>query len=118
MGAISWKLRTEAPWKDILFEFFPWKTTYSLFNRWASKSCEGVFLSYEAKLIQNGYTPTQGLPGLTKHASEARRGEDRAIERSRGRLTTKLQIAADAHGYPIDFEITGSEVHDATIEKK
>jgi transposase len=48
-----------------------------------------------------------------QHASGARLGEERAIGRSRGGPTTKLHIAADAHGNPIDFEITGGEVHDA-----
>lgn len=48
-----------------------------------------------------------------QHASGARRGEERAIGRSRGGPTTKIHIAADAHGNPIDFEVTGGEVHDA-----
>jgi transposase len=57
-----------------------------------------------------------------QHASGARKGAERAIGRSRGGSTTKIHIAADAHGNPIDFEITGGEVHDsqaanALIEK-
>ena len=48
-----------------------------------------------------------------QHASGARRGQERAIGISRGGPTTKIHIAADAHGNPIDFEITGGEVHDA-----
>ena len=48
-----------------------------------------------------------------QHASGARIGEERAIGRSRGGPTTKLHIVADAHGNPIDFEITEGEVHDA-----
>lgn len=47
-----------------------------------------------------------------QHASGARRGEDRAIGRSRGGSTTKIHMACDAHGNPIYFEITGGEVHD------
>ncbi len=47
-----------------------------------------------------------------QHASGARLGEERAIGKSRGGSTTKIHIAADAHGNPIDFEITGGEVHD------
>lgn len=48
-----------------------------------------------------------------QHASGARLGEERAIGRSHGGATTKIHMAADAHGNPIDFEITGGEVHDA-----
>ncbi len=50
-----------------------------------------------------------------QHASGARRGNDRAIGRSCGGLTTKIHICADAHGNPIDFKITGGEVHDSKI---
>ena len=50
-----------------------------------------------------------------QHASGARRGEERAIGRSCGGLTTKIHICADAHGNPIDFKITGGEVHDAKV---
>ena len=50
-----------------------------------------------------------------QHASGARIGEERAIGRSRGGATTKIHLAADAHGNPIDFEITGGEVHDVKV---
>ena len=48
-----------------------------------------------------------------QHASGARHGEERAIGKSRGGPTTKIHMACDAHGNPIDFEVTGGEVHDA-----
>ena len=50
-----------------------------------------------------------------QHASGARHGEERCIERSRGGPTTKIHMATDAHGNPIDFEITGGNVHDAKV---
>jgi transposase len=50
-----------------------------------------------------------------QHASGARSGHERAIGRSCGGLSTKLHICADAHGNPVDFEITGGQVHDAKI---
>ena len=50
-----------------------------------------------------------------QHASGARIGEERAIGKSRGGSTTKIHVAADAHGNPIDFEVTGGEVHDAKV---
>jgi len=53
-----------------------------------------------------------------QHASGARIGEERAIGRSHGGPTTKIHMAADAHGNPIDFEITGGEVHDAKAAPK
>jgi len=53
-----------------------------------------------------------------QHASGARVGEERAIGISRGGATSKIHIAADASGNPIDFEITGGEVHDSQVASK
>ena len=50
-----------------------------------------------------------------QHASGARRGEDRAIGRSRGGATTKIHLSCDADGYPLDFKITGGVVHDSQV---
>lgn len=65
MEAILWKLRTGAPWRDVPEEFCPWKTAYNRFNRWAAKGLwENFFLSYEAKLIRSGYSPTEVMSAL------------------------------------------------------
>src|SRR5688572_30036557 len=50
-----------------------------------------------------------------QHASGARHGQERAIGRSYGELASKIHLCADAHGNPIDFEITGGEVHDSQV---
>ena len=50
-----------------------------------------------------------------QHASGARRDEERAIGKSCRGSTTKIHMATDAHGNPLDFEITGGDVHDAKI---
>lgn len=66
MEAILWKLRTGAPWRDVPVEFCPWKTAYNRFNRWAAKGLWAeFFLSYEAKLIRSGYSPTEVTSALT-----------------------------------------------------
>ena len=39
-------------------------------------------------------------------------GEDQAIGRSRGGLSTKIHTLVDALGYPIAFHLTGGEAHD------
>jgi transposase len=50
-----------------------------------------------------------------QHASGARRGEYRAIGRTPGGPTTKIHMAADAHGNPYYFEVTGGQVHDSKV---
>ena len=39
---------------------------------------------------------------------------DTALGRSRGGLTTKIHLLADEHGLPVDFLLTGGQVHDCT----
>jgi len=71
MEAILWKLRTGAPWRDVPVEFCPWKTAYNRFNRWAAKGLWAeFFLSYEAKLIRSGYSPTEVTSALTNMQAE------------------------------------------------
>lgn len=53
-----------------------------------------------------------------QHASGARHGFKRAIGRSRGERTTKIHLATDANGLPIDFKITGGEVHDSQVAEQ
>ena len=53
-----------------------------------------------------------------QHASGARYGFERAIGQSRGGQTTKIHLATDANGLPIDFKITGGDVHDSQVAKQ
>ena len=50
-----------------------------------------------------------------QHASGARRGFDRAIGQSRGGNTTKIHLCVDSHGNPLDFKVTGGNVHDSQV---
>lgn len=47
-----------------------------------------------------------------QHAAGARRGEEIALGRSKGGLTTKVHMLADAHGNPQEFILTEGQVHD------
>nr|WP_165493517.1 IS5 family transposase [Acinetobacter terrestris] len=116
MEAILWKLRTGAPWRDIPEDLCPWQTAYNRFNRWASKGLWGEFFFKLRGILDKEWVFIDGsYIRAHQHASGARRGEDRAIGRSRGGATTKIHLAVDAHGHPIDFEITGGEVHDSQV---
>jgi len=50
-----------------------------------------------------------------QHSTGAASEENQAIGKSRGGNTTKIHMAVDAYGLPIDFEITGGEVHDGKV---
>src|SRR4051794_14660227 len=44
--------------------------------------------------------------------TRSRRGEDQAIGRSRGGLSTKIHATVDALGNPVGFHLTGGQEHD------
>ena len=50
-----------------------------------------------------------------QHSIGAASDEDEAIGKSVAGNTTKIHMAVDACGLPIDFEITGGEVHDCKV---
>jgi len=53
-----------------------------------------------------------------QHTTGAASHEDKAIGKSVAGNTTKIHMAVDAHGLPIDLKITGGEVHDCKIALK
>ena len=57
---------------------------------------------------QHGIYDKPNLRDSTGAASDG----DEAIGKSVAGNTTKIHMAVDACGLPIDFEITGGEVHD------
>jgi len=81
MEAILWKLRTGAPWRDVPTEFCPWQTAFNRFNRWAEKGLwADFFLTYEAKLIRNGYSPTEATSALTSMQAELGLGQNEPLD--------------------------------------
>ena len=50
-----------------------------------------------------------------QHSSGAVGADNQAIGKSVGGNTTKIHMAVDACGFPIEFQLTGGEVHDAKV---
>lgn len=112
MEAILWKLRTGAPWRDIPTELDPWKT--ALIDG-LKKGYGRIFFDLRTQTDKEWVFIDGSYVRCHQHASGARRGEERAIGLSRGGNTTKIHLCVDAHGNPIDFKITGGEVHDSQV---
>ena len=49
-----------------------------------------------------------------QHSTGARGADSQAIGKSRAGNTTKIHLAVDSYGLPIEFTVTGGEVHDST----
>jgi len=50
-----------------------------------------------------------------QHSAGAASDDNQAIGKSVAGNTTKIHMAVDACGFPIDFEITGGEIHNCNV---
>lgn len=90
MEGILWKLRVGCPWEDLPKEFGPWKTAYNRFNRWAQAGLwDKFFLSYEEKLIRNGYSQMEATSALISMRAELEREPSGQLDVLEGDLLQK-----------------------------
>jgi transposase len=71
----------------------------------------------EVPLVQEPDTKWEFIDGSIDKAHQHSNGvspEEQAIGKSRGGNSTKIHLAVDSYGLPIDFEITGGQVNDIT----
>ncbi|MFI4956367.1 MAG: IS5 family transposase [Gammaproteobacteria bacterium] len=108
-----YRMRTGVPWRDLPSIFGPWNSVYKKFNRWSLKN---ILFAIFKSLVQDPDLEWEFIDGTIvrahQHSTGAASGENEAIGKSRGGNTTKIHLAVDSYGLPIDFEVTGGEVHD------
>ena len=110
---ILWKLRTGAPWRDLPDQFGPWSTVFSQFNRWSKAGkWQQVFARIKNDPDNEWNFIDATIVSAHQHAAGAAGGQAAAIGISRGGNTTKVHMLADAHGNPLEFEVTAGQVHD------
>lgn len=111
--AMLYRMRVGCPWRDLPAEFGCWNSIYQQFNRWSSKAkLKSIFKA----LVHDPELEWQFIDGSIvrahQHSSGAMGNENQAIGKSVGGNTTKIHMAVDACGFPIEFDLTGGEVHD------
>jgi transposase len=114
VNAILWIGKTGAPWRDLPERFGKSNSVWRRFDRWAAK---GVWLRiFEALkdpdlewliLDSTVIRAHQHAAGAVKKG-----GADQALGRSRGGFGTKLHIAVDGLGNPVEFILTGGQEAD------
>jgi transposase len=111
--AMLYRMRVGCPWRDLPAEFGCWNSIYQQFNRWSSK--DKLMRIFKA-LVHDPDSEWQFIDGSIvrahQHSSGAMGNENQAIGKSVGGNTTKIHMAVDACGFPIEFVLTGGEVHD------
>jgi transposase len=111
--AMLYRMRVGCPWRDLPAEFGCWNSIYQQFNRWSSKD---KLMNIFKDLVQDPDFEWQFIDGRIvrahQHSSGAMGSENQAIGKSVGGNTTKIHMVVDACGFPIEFDLTGGEVHD------
>ena len=115
LSAIFWVARTGSSWRQIPKFYGNWTTIYSRFRRWSKNGIfEKIFRIFTKQVDKNcnAMIDATYVKAHRTAASMACSDSDRKIGRSHGGLTTKLHLLCNEYGLPLDFLITGGEVHD------
>ncbi len=95
--------------------FGNWNKVYKRFNAW---SAAGKWFKVFKMLVAEPDMEWVFIDGsyakAHQHSAGAASANDEAIGKSRAGNTSKIHLAVDAHGLPIEFEITGGQINDCT----
>lgn len=113
---ILYRMRTGCPWRDLPPVFGLWNSIYQQFNRWSSKN---ILMKIFKALVEDPDFEWEFIDGSIvkahQHSTGSASGTNEAIGKSVAGNTTKIHMAADVYGLPIDFMITCGEVHDCKV---
>lgn len=108
------RMRVGCPWRDFPPHFGRWSSVYKKFNAW---SASGKWLRMFRKLAHEPDVEWEFIDGSYvkghQHSAGAAEKESQAIGRSRAGKTTKIHLAVDSYGLPIELVITGGETLDS-----
>src|SRR5689334_20559451 len=113
--AVLYRYRAGIPWRDLPERFGDCKNVHRRFSRWAKSGVWQRVFEHLAEDADNEYAMIDStIVRAHQHSAGApkKAGENQAIGRSRGGLSTKIHTLVDALGNPIGFHLTGGEAHD------
>lgn len=116
---ILYKLKEGCTWRAVPFYFGNWNSIFRNFSNWcindklfnafkvAALDCDLEWVFIDGSIVSTHQHATGG--------SQKSEVGDHGIGKSVQGYSTKIHMAVDSHGNPIDFEITGGQVHDAKV---
>ncbi|MFB8828372.1 IS5 family transposase [Azotobacter sp. CWF10] len=110
-----YRMRVGCPWRDLPRAFGIWNSIFKRFNAWSAAGKWSRILKalieepdFEWVFIDGTYAKAH------QHSAGARGGGAEAIGASRAGRTSKIHLAVDAQGLPVEFQITGGQINDCT----
>ena len=111
---ILYRMRVGCPWRDVPEAFGDWSQVYRRFNLWSKKGVLTDLFVALRQLSDNEWIFIDGsIVKAHQHSTGACTPEHEGIGKSVAGNTTKIHMAVDSGGFPIDFDITGGQVHDS-----
>jgi len=122
LNGMLWLAKTGVPWRDLPERYGPWKTVANRFYRWRQA---GIWQRVFAALLQAAdrsgsldwtmhFIDSTSI-SVHQHAAGAHEGQEEAVGRSRGGLTTKIHLRADGQGRPVALLLSAGQRHDTTM---
>ena len=112
INGIFWILHT-TPWRDLPERYGPYTTVYNRFNRWAKAGIwVRLFEALAARSPKSLQFIDSSIVRAHQHAAAGSRNPVRAIGRSRGGLSTKINAVVDKRGLPVRLVLTPGQASD------
>lgn len=115
VDAVIYRYKTGIPWRDIPERFGDFRVVHLRFSRWAKRGVWEIIFKILAADADNEYGMIDStVVRAHQHSAGAikKEGEDQAIGRSKGGLSTKIHATVDALGNPTGFYLTGGQACD------
>jgi len=111
-----YRMRTGCPWRDLPAQFGRWNSVYKKFNAW---SVSGKWRRIFRRLAHDPDVEWEFIDGsyikAHQHSAGSAGTAAQAIGKSRAGNTSKIHLAVDSYGLPIEFVVTGGEIHDSVV---
>ncbi|EKT61439.1 transposase [Providencia burhodogranariea DSM 19968] len=90
-----------------------WSTIFRWLNLWARKGIIRLIFIKLSSFSDSKYLFIDGtIVRVHQHATGAATEENEEKGKSRGGHSTKIHLAVDSDGYPVNFELSGGQRYD------
>ncbi|EBU8907018.1 IS5 family transposase, partial [Salmonella enterica subsp. enterica] len=125
INGMFWVLCSGAPWRDLPERYGPWKTVYNRFNRWSKSGIINIIFNRLLSILDENDCldwSAISLDGSNIRACHCAAGApkkhsdittDNALGRSRGGYGTKIHLATDGQGLPLNIVLSGGQAHES-----
>ena len=111
---ILYRMRTGCPWRDLPKEFGDWNRIYKRFNDWSrQEKLMDIFKRLCVDPDMEWHFIDGSIVKAHQHSAGATKAAETGIGKSVAGPTSKIHLAVDSYGLPIEFTVTGGEVHDS-----